>query len=565
MSSKIRLLNHDVINKIAAGEVIENPSSVVKELVENSLDAGATEITVEIKGGGRQLIRITDNGCGMSPEDAALCLERHATSKIHDIDDLSTLVTMGFRGEALASIASVSKFTLVTRQAEDPVDLGTLVVVEGGKLLQSTSAARSPGTTIEIKSLFDNVPVRKKFLKSPAHDGAEVFKVMSVMALGNPDVKFQLIRDGKNVLNAPVTKGGLKERVGSVLGKEFFKACLPVESETIHGFVGNPSYTRHNRLGQYLFINRRAVISPVISRAVREGFGTTIPAGRFPVFVLHWDMPTFDVDVNVHPQKKEVRLRDEEGVIHTVREAISRSLRKKEAPQPVVASTFTRPPVYHPKPAPAPTVCESVVTYAVEEEVVHPEFKWTVEVAGPQVMTTVQGFILAEPEDGGGILLIDQKRAHHRILFEKMNKADGRAAMQTLAVPIQIDLTPIEADVMRQNLERLETFGFSIREFSKQAFLVDAIPQSFSNIDVGAMIKDIMEDLQVYPVAADGVREKQFARIALRGTISSQSKLSLPEAQELVKKLWNCQDKDQCPSAHRTWVLLDGEKLRELV
>jgi len=551
-------LSPDVINKIAAGEVIENPASVVKELVENSLDAAATEIVVEIKGGGRQLIRITDNGCGMDKGDAVLCLERHATSKMKGIDDLSSLSTMGFRGEAIASIAAISKFKLVTRRAVDPVDQGTLVVVEGGSLLQSAPAACSVGTTIDIQSLFYNVPVRKKFLKSPAQDGADVFKLMSVMALGHPDVSFQLIRDGKQVLKAP--GGPLQQRKGVVLGGEFLEACLPVESGGIVGFVGNPSYTRHNRLGQYLYLNGRAVVSPVISRAVQGGFGTTIPPQRYPVFVLHWEMPTFDVDVNVHPQKREVRLKDEEVVIQTVRDAISLALRPKEVPRPAVAPTFTRPE-YTPAPAPAPMVHEAIAVYTIEE----PEIDLKVESLGPTVLTTIKGYIVAEPEEGDGFLLVDQKRAHHRVLFEKMKESSGSVATQSLSIPIQIDLTPVEAEVMRQSIDRLDSLGFSLRDFGRQAFLIDTIPQSFSNNDVKTMIKGIMEDLQVYPAATEGVLERQLVSIALRGAISSKTKLSLPEAQELIKQLWNGQVSLQCPSGQQIWVHLNSEKLREIV
>nr|NGX58833.1 DNA mismatch repair protein MutL [Chlamydiota bacterium] len=358
---------------------------------------------------------------------------------------------------------------------------------------------------------------------------------------------------------------------------EFLESCLPVDWEEagiqVRGFVGNPSYTRHNRLGQYLFINRRAVVSPIISRAVREGFGTTIPPQRFPVFVLHWELPQFDVDVNVHPQKKEVRLRDEEEVIRIIRKAISQSLRKKEepkilSPKPYVSPNFFQKE-YTSVEIPPATVQEPVVTYTVKEEIVHPEFDFTEltpKQLGPRILNTISGFILAEPEEGG-IIIIDQKRAHHRVLFEKMKAHSEAQAVQTLSLPIQIDLTQVEADAMREHLLLLESLGFGIREFGKQAYMVDAIPQSFSNNDIQTMIKNIMEDLREYPAATEyvAIRERHLASIASRGTISSSARLSLTEAQELVRQLWDCKDFGQCPQGKKIWVCLNNEKIRELV
>jgi len=565
MIRKIKRLKADVINKIAAGEVIENPASVIKECVENSLDAGASDITVEIKGGGRQLIRVTDNGCGMDSEDALLCLERHATSKIADIDDLSTLHTMGFRGEAIASIASISKFKLLTRRPEDPVDRGTLVMVEGGRLVQSAAAACSAGTSIEIHDLFYNVPVRKKFLKSPAQDGADVFKVMSLMALSHPQVAFHLIRDGAPVLSAPVADGTLADRVGAVLGKEFLEGCLPIQGEGISGFIGTPSVTRHNRLGQYLFINKRAVFSPVISRAVRDGYGTTIPPARYPVFVLYMEMPSFDVDVNVHPQKREVRLRNEEEIIDNIRKAVTSALRPKEELRRVVAPKFLQSG-YAPDPVPAPTVREPAATYAaLEQEVKHPEFNWSLETAGPEVLATIKGYILAQLEGEEGILVVDQKRAHSRVLFEILKKGAKEPHTQSLTVPVQIDLTPVEAEAMRQRIEQLEQLGFHIREFGGQSFLVDAIPQSFSNIDVETMIRDIVEDLQVYPLSKSGLQDQQLASMAARGAVSSKTQLSRPEAAQLLRRLWNEPETKYCPAGKPIWIHLDGERLREMI
>lgn len=341
MSSKIRVLTDLTINKIAAGEVIENPASVIKELVENSLDAGATKVCVEIKGGGRQLIRVSDNGCGMSKDDALLCLERHATSKIRHVEDIQSLVTMGFRGEALPSIASISKFTLLTclQQHEQQSQEGTMVIVEGGQILSCTPAVRSPGTTIEVKSLFFNVPVRKKFQKSPTYDTQEILKILGILALGHPTIDFELISDQKILLDTRSSnfsdqfQDRLRGRIEAVLGRDFFSMLYPVcfhkEPYRLEGYIGLPTYNRHNRTGQYLYVNQRAVQCPTIAFAIREGYGTALPTQRHPLFVLHFAIPGSLVDVNVHPQKKEIRLRQELTLRENIMQAIQATLHKQ--------------------------------------------------------------------------------------------------------------------------------------------------------------------------------------------------------------------------------------------
>ena len=356
--AKIRVLDSHTINKIAAGEVIENTASVIKELVENALDAGSTEISVEIKEGGRQLIRISDNGCGMSQEDAILCLERHATSKIINVEDIHDISTMGFRGEAIPSIASISKFTLLTtpRQEDRNDTNGVLIIVEGGTIITQASAARSAGTTIEVKSLFFNVPVRKKFQKSPSFDVQEILKMLTVLSLGHPHVKFELISDHKQILNntlSPVEhsfQDKLGYRIENTLGKNFLTSLLPISFKDdlfqAEGFIGLPSFNRQNRTGQFLFINQRAIQSSLISFAIREGYGTALPVNRYPVFIMHIRLPGSLVDVNVHPQKKEVRLRQEQKLKACIIEAIQSAIQKNHfvsdfihSPTPSVSST----------------------------------------------------------------------------------------------------------------------------------------------------------------------------------------------------------------------------------
>lgn len=338
MPSKIRILDTDTINKIAAGEVIENPASVVKELIENSLDAGATEISIEIHGGGRHLIRVIDNGCGMNEEDALLCLERHATSKLREIEELHEIGTMGFRGEAIPSIASISQLTLITRKSDCAISLGTMVVVEGGKILSCNQVECSFGTTIEVKSLFFNVPVRKKFQKSPSYDTAEIQKIVTHLALSHPKIHFRLISHQETLLSVvPQTKEcfleGMKERICQLLGNEFSNHLIPLTIEqndfSLKGFIGMPSCSRHNRSGQYLFINHRSVMAPSVSFAIRDGYGPMLAKGRHPLFVVHLCLSNDLIDVNVHPQKKEVRLRQEQKLRQLIFSGVESALQQK--------------------------------------------------------------------------------------------------------------------------------------------------------------------------------------------------------------------------------------------
>ena len=312
MSKKIQVLPNRTINQIAAGEVIENPSSVVKELVENAIDAGATQIQVELSGGGFQLIRIVDNGHGMSQDDAILSFERHATSKISSVEDLETLSTMGFRGEALASIASVAKVTMLTADGT----AGTKVEIVGGNIFHVGPCAMQKGTTIEVRSLFYNVPARKKFQKSAAASTGEISRMITKLSLGYPEIGFTLASQDRELLRTEA--GSLEERIRDVLGNTFILGCTPVTAKwdgmRVEGFIGLPKSARSNRSGQYLYVNRRNVLSPTIQGAVQEAYATMLQPKEFPIFVAHIAIEGCEIDVNVHPQKKEIRPKKREGI-----------------------------------------------------------------------------------------------------------------------------------------------------------------------------------------------------------------------------------------------------------
>lgn len=570
MRSKIRVLPDHVINKIAAGEVIANPSSVVKELVENSLDAGATDIVVEIKSGGRSLIRISDNGCGMSADDALLCLERHGTSKMRDIEDLHSLNTMGFRGEAIPSIASISKFTLITSDGKE----STMVLVEGGKILHCSSAVRSPGTTIEVKSLFFNVPVRKKFLKSPAYDSQEILKNLSALALANPRVKFQLIDDNKEILAAPTSldEGG-NERISAILGEDFLSASYPFSFEEggykLYGRIGLPSYSRQNRTGQYLFVNHRSIQSPLISYAIREGYGTTLPTKRHPVYVLYLEMSGDLVDVNVHPQKREIRLREENRLKQIIIQTIAAALRGKEAPinPPLFVHSNNERFSIHP-------VFEREIpsTYQFEQRVEEPlNIKespnmasfFIDEVPTYHVLATIQGYFFAEKENQ--LYLIDQKRAHHRILFDKMLKTDKNQAeeIEQFLIPHTLECTKSEANLLRLNLPALQQMGLGIREFGENSFLIDSVPKSLNAINISHFIQEVIQDLTEFETSnkLKNEQEKRLMALTDRAAVGANKRLSLIEANSLLNQLMNCQYPYQCPRGKPTMVKLSQEEI----
>ncbi|MBA3816602.1 MAG: DNA mismatch repair endonuclease MutL [Parachlamydiaceae bacterium] len=655
MPSKIRVLTEHTINKIAAGEVIENPSSVVKELVENSIDANASEICIEIKGGGRQLIRITDDGCGMNNDDALLCLERHATSKIREVEDIHDVTTMGFRGEAIPSIASISKFMLLTcpqpenSQAvltSEPSSFGTMLMVDGGKIINCSTAARSPGTTIEVKNLFFNVPVRKKFLKSPTVDTNEILKMTSIIALGHPTIKFQLISDNKTLLTTQISqdnndfKNQLNTRVEAILGHDFLENCISLKHAQdgllLQGVIGLPSYTRHNRTGQYLFINNRGVFSPLVAYAIKEGYGTALPSGRHPVFVLHLSITGNLVDVNVHPQKREVRLRQEHVLKDLIIKGIEQALQSSSfhsqnvhsQVSPVFANTFNTHSgfplvasdedwVFRPKSLsswnkseelrpsePTPhfeigEISEDEPIYAplssIAQRSIFQEFQLQEpqkpqeplnflnlprQARPPRVIATIprfiildgtgdSEFILAGRAKGhstfGGLFLIDQKAAHSRVIFEKLqeNEEGQITALQSLLIPYSIEVSAFEAAILRASVTNLCGMGIHIREFGTNTFLIDAIPQIFGDSNLQVLITDILQalrEMQSDQLLQDE-KNKRIALAASRTSVSYDRRLSLEEAQALMNQLSICRHPYQCPQGKSTLLQLSPEEL----
>jgi DNA mismatch repair protein MutL len=605
--SRISRLDEITINKIAAGEVIENPASVVKELVENALDAGATEITVEILGGGRELIRISDNGCGMNRSDALLSIERYATSKISSVEDIFALNTMGFRGEALASIVSIAKVTLLTFP-KDGSNTGTLILCEGGKIVDCSNAIRDPGTTIEVKSLFFNLPVRKKFLSSPAYDAQQIHKLLSIIALAYPTVHFRLISNEKLLLNTPIysEKYSLKERVGHVLGKEQIASSFYLQKEAdgyaLEGFFSYPHSTRPNKTGQYLFINKRAVTSFAVASAVRSGYGTALAEGRHPLWVLYLTIPAGYVDVNVHPQKKEVRLRQEDLLKELIVEAIRRALLPKSASFPSSpniaqpAMPFQSP--YRPSPSFSYTptaLMQNVIIRQIEREadpimdaklaipeaILHEE---PIErshlnfIQDPTIVSVMRSYIVLDPSsaiahpalaniltDEDSLLLVDIKAAMAKIALQGFieAKSKGSQTAQRLLLDIEISLSAVEGALLESYLPALEKSGFLLQKRAETIFSLQAVPTFLQQIDLAEFIRDFVAELEKDQNMDMG---EQLEKLLIAAFLRQQQRqrrtiLSLEEAKIVVQQLLLCPMPSRSVDGRATLIQLTEKEL----
>jgi DNA mismatch repair protein MutL len=487
--SKIALLSDLVINQIAAGEVLENPASAVKELLENSIDAGATEIRIDIEGGGLLKIRIEDDGCGMSREDAILSLERHATSKIRALSDLDQLMTMGFRGEALAALSSVSELEIRTSDGNEAVRVGSVI----------EPIARNQGTTIEARNLFYNAPARLKFQKSPSACAAAVLKTVQSVALGHPEIQFRLFSNGKPTLE--VMASDWKTRAREVLGD------FPHEitGTFIRGLVGYPEEGRLNRSGQMVYVNRRPIYSPLIAKAVKEGFGTRMQASLYPVFILYLDIAPDLVDVNVHPQKREVRFREEAKIYTMVRDAVAAAFKTQSIPEVTpLPWEFVHVPQSQ---APLPFVMED---------------------APPSLPMETRGkalFLLGEflVVEASGWLLVDLKGAEARILFDEMEKGKPTSSSQPLMWPIEIQTSNPE-----EVAENVKPLYIEARPVGKNRLLIDAIPSSMD-------VSQIEELITLYQ------KDRKLAAAITRVCRGAIKRYTLDQAAAIWRKLQDSQ------------------------
>ena len=581
--NRIRVLTEHTANKIAAGEVIERPASVVKELVENSLDAEANEILVEVKSGGKNLIRVTDDGIGMNRDDAVLCLERHSTSKIRDADDLEKVSTMGFRGEAIPSIASVSKFSITTCPRDEGI--GTFVKVDGGRTVNVIDVGRSPGTTIEVRRLFFNVPARRKFMRSVEREMAEIARVMDIYALANPNVHFQLLHNDKTVMLAPSTRK-IGERIIAVFGRQFFTQLLPLEfagkNVRITGYVGKPELNRSSRSHQFLFVNRRPIFSPPISYAVSDAYKNILMKDRYPVFILFLEVKPETIDVNVHPTKREIRFKNEWDVKDEITSAVKETLLKMDLTPYVKTvsadiktiiekTSFEKQLVETEKNIFLQGLAQGETVQAIvsqqqkipdrEISAKSLEEKITQEIVATSGRKSLNlrflsqlknSYILAE--DAEGLVLIDQHAAHERILYERLSKIiQGEGVrIQQMLVPITLELSSGEASLLEANLSHLRHLGFDLRLFGSNTYIIDAVPEYIKTAMQEKVIRDILDSLKQERRPTSTEREEAVQYAVCRAAVKAHDELSETEVLKLIKDLNECESPYTCPHGRPT-------------
>ncbi len=563
---KVRVLPEVVANQIAAGEVVERPASVVKELVENALDAGATRIEVSVEGGGAKAIVVEDNGCGMIRADALASLERQATSKIATAADIERIATFGFRGEAIPSIASVSRFTLITRPAEE--DAATELVVVGGTLEHVGAAGHPAGTTVAVRDLFFNVPARRKFLRAPTTELARIRATLTAMALAHPEVAFRLRSEGRDLFRLP-EGDALEDRIRALLGEPTMEAMLAVEHThgevRVSGYISQPTFVRGGTPEQYLFVNRRAATAPQLQYALREAWPVR---EQRPVAVLFIDVPPEAVDVNVHPAKREVRFRFGNRVIEAVCAALAERLEPPASePEPTLSTVAPLSPI-----APLPTpqaplprqTTLSLPTQPRETLVPYPVVAHVPPRAEPFVPPPPPPEQPAEPasvlpwrwlrvadvlEPGywlvvtdQGYVTVDAKAALERILYERLASEATTVASQPLLLPETLRLPPADAERVARFLPELEACGFGVSSFGQDTFLVDALPVVLAELPPKEVLADLAAELDRTGVrkGLDSWRREIVARAAAKAACGAFHTADLASAERLMTQLATC-------------------------
>ena len=563
----IRVLDPKTVSRIAAGEVVERPASVVKELVENSLDAGATQISVEVRGGGVGMVRVVDNGVGIPPGEVELAFERYATSKLDGIDSLASIKSLGFRGEALPSIAAVAQVGVVTCAAGHSG--GTKLSLEDGVVSQRGSQSRSVGTTVTVRNLFRKLPARLKFLKSPATESSHIANVVSQYALAFPEVKFALFVDGRAALRTPGS-GKLIDSVAQVYGLEIARNMLQIEgagwesrtavsSPQVTGVVASPAVSRSNRSYLSFFVNRRWIASRSLAWAVEEAYHRLLMEGKHPVAVINISLPPDTLDVNIHPTKTEVKFQNERAVFVAVQRAVRQTLveltpvpRIEEVATAYRSPSTTRPvsgtPVrsdslfglFPSPPLPPPTPVVSLPVLRVLGQI-------------------LSSYVVAEGPDG--LYLIDQHAAHERILWERINaqRRQHEIEVQGLLEPVTVEVSPRQDEVLRSHYEDLAEFGFSIEPFGNRTYLVRAVPILLHNKDWVGMLRELLDS----PSGGDkgDWAERITVSIACHSAVRAGQTLTDDEMRELVRELEQTTVPHTCPHGRPTMIHLSSGRL----
>ncbi|MBT5469213.1 MAG: DNA mismatch repair endonuclease MutL [Nitrospina sp.] len=599
---QIRVLSDDLANQIAAGEVVERPASVVKELVENSIDAGATLIRLDIEGGGKKKIRIMDNGMGMLPEECKIAFSRHATSKISEFSDLETIQSLGFRGEALPSIASVAKVRCTSARSE--TQGGKLIVVEGGALIEEKDFACPQGTTIEVAQLFYVTPARSKFLKGDSTEFSHITQVVTQQALAYPAIQFQLTHNGRDVIQTLPTDQ-IHYRIAELFGADLSKSLVQVQSSSgdyrLDGYVSNPVFTRSNRSAQYCFINGRFVRDKVILHATQQGYSHLLPKGQHPALFLYLTMDPKLLDVNVHPSKAEVRFAFQQDVhqfvSRSIREALERNLQSpvenvRSAIDDIpISSNYETPAYKQESPSwasrfnePSSVPQQGNLSEALRKMTGSHGFHSPVSSSPQQVMgfdkppVPVANLIYSEFEPLGqlessfiimqgkkGLLVVDQHVAHERILYERFREAakEKRIEVQNLLFPLTVEFSPAETEILTPHLDRLKELGLELEIFGKNEFLLRSVPAILKNIDNEKLLRDTLE---ILPKGGDenilhDKYEDVLIMMSCRNAIKVNHPLNLDQIRKLISDLEQTTMPFTCPHGRPISLLFDMDDI----
>ncbi len=588
LTGKIRVLSDSVSCQIAAGEVVERPASVVKELIENSLDARSSLISVEVEDGGRRLILIRDNGEGMNREDAQLACQRFATSKLQVEQDLESLTTLGFRGEALPSIASISKFRLQTQPHD--ADTGTEVYAEGGLDWTTQDYAGAPGTHIEVRDLFFNTPGRQKFLKSASTEFSKICHVVQQAAAVHPHVHFQLSHKQQKVLEYPKTES-IKDRLLQIYGRPFTERFLPIQSQTdalnLTGFIVSPNHARSSRTPQDIFVNGRPIKNVTVLHAVQEAYRSLLPKGRHPQFILFLTLAPNFLDVNVHPTKREVRFSRQEivhsGVLRALRETLATSSAPPEIttssqalmtydqqsfPKKPTVQSLTVSPDFSQFGGSSPTKGEkpsSALSLFVQE----PPETYTSPSDQPQIYALGQvhhTYLVGQINED--VYIVDQHTAHERILFERLIRSWKKKEIprQPLLIPEPLDLPPHQCEALDEWLPHLAQCGLELERFGPQAFVARAIPSALGSVSVSGLVAELLEELSEWRShdALDKLIHPIFATMACQSAVQAGRTMTVPEITELLHDWAQEQFPMTCPHGRRIAITHSFDELNTL-
>lgn len=567
MTSIINVLNETVINRIAAGEVVERPASVVKELIENSIDAKSTYINIDIENGGKKLIRVRDNGIGMSNDDAFLALERHATSKLKTEKDLTGVATMGFRGEALASIASVSRLRLITKDDYEP--LGMDILIEGGTLKKVDKIGTGRGAVIEVRNLFYNAPVRAKFLKGKALEAGHIHELILKIALANPGTGFKYTEEGRVKIESPPVSEVI-DRINSIFSRDvrdnLVEICRSVDNMSVHGYVAKPPYARSTMRSMLTFVNKRPVRDRLVNSALNRAFTGLMERGRYPLAVLFIEVAPEDVDVNVHPQKSEVRFLNQSKVADLINDAVSEALYESPYRSPGSLGAFharfhLKIPETKPNFDARPEV--SKTNFATDRPAESVDL-FTEPVSGKTGVKaeglrysdlTVLGrlpdsFIVLH--DGTRMVLLDHHAAHERLMFDRLlalRESDQKVESQNLLAPRVVSLTPVEARSMIEHQKILEECGIIFEEFGDNDFLVKATPGWINETQVEELVRDVIGtalETGLKPERDDMALEF-FKKMACKSSVKETTRMSHEEIRALLADLDASNSPQVCP------------------